>query len=79
LLGTSTSSSTLLAVHPTQAYATPFTEVAGGRVECLAIDPLRSDLAYGTRLVQTTSGPRKALVKVRGVCFAHSFPGAHAD
>ena len=29
-------------------------------MECLAIDPLRTDLAYGTRLVQTTAGPRKA-------------------
>ena len=69
LLGAPNGGSTVYAVHASQVFATPFSTLvnSGGvqlRLECVAINPVGTDLAYGTRAVVTPTGVRKQLMRL---------------
>ena len=69
LLGAPFGGSTVYAVHASQVLATPFSTLVNllgvqPRLECVTINPMGTDLAYGTRVVVTTAGVRKQLMRL---------------
>jgi hypothetical protein len=63
--------SSVLSLHTQQAFATATAEAWStgalgplGRIECVAVNPVGSDVAFATRVVATATGPRRFLVRL---------------